>query len=183
MATKRTRSASLKEQGERAAETGAQAAEETVEATERAAENMQQGMRRAEDIGRQQAEQMRTVLSASTKAYQEVADYSKDDMEAMIQSGARLAKGFQEMSWEVMNFTQESLRASLRAANDLMECRSVEDFVAVQRNYLKESVDSFLSESAKLLQMTSAAADEAVNPINQRVEGGRRGANGGQEMR
>lgn len=177
MATKRNQSASLKEQGERAAETGAQAAEETVEATARQAEKA------AGDIGRQQAEQMRTVLGASTKAYQEVADYSKDDMEAMIQSGARLAKGFQEMGWEVMNFTQESLRASLRAANDLMECRSVEDIVAVQRNYLKESVDSFLSESAKLLQITSAAADEAVNPINQRVEGGRRRANGGQEMR
>lgn len=149
MATKRERSQVAREPAERATGTGAKAA----------------------DIGRQQAERAKTLMSASTKAYQDVAGSSKDDVEAIMQSGARLAQGMQEVGWEMVNFTNESLRCGLRAANDLMECRSVEDMVAVQRDYVKESVDIFLSESAKLLRMTSSTANEAVTPISQRVGG------------
>lgn len=125
----------------------------------RAAEDVTRAVRDAADAGRdmrragerRQTERLHNLMSASTRAYRDVADTSKEDVDAIMQSGARLAQGMQDVGWEMMNFTQESLRCSLRAANDLLECRSVEDLVAVQRDYVKESIDILLSESAKLL--------------------------------
>lgn len=180
-----TKSAKPPDQGRQAAESVAEEGRSTAQAGARAgsqaAEAAQQGMEAAAETGRQQTDQLRVLAAESTKAYEDVAEYSKDDVDAIMQSGARLAKGMQEMSWEMMNYTQQSLRMGLRAANDMMECRSVEDLVAVQRDFVKETVDVFLSESAKLLQLSSRVANDAVSPINERVsDSGRQPSRGRQ---
>jgi hypothetical protein len=52
--------------------------------------------------------------------------------------------------------------------------------VAVQRDFVKETVDVFLNESAKLLQLSSRVANDAVSPINERVGDGQRQRQGQQ---
>lgn len=123
----------------------------------------------ATDIGRQSTDQMRTLMNAGARAYRDASDYSREDVDALMQSGARLAKGMQDMSWEMMQFTQNTLRMGMKCANELMTCRTVEDMVNVQRNFVRDSVDQLLQESARLLEMSSSMASDAVNPINQRV--------------
>lgn len=184
------------EAGQQAAEQGARAMRETSEQTARMGRDMaeqaaqigrqaaDQAIRQSQDMAQQQAEQLRDLMSAQTRAYSEVAESSRDDVDAILQSGQRLAKGMQDMGWEWMQWTQQNFRRSLRVANTLMECRSVEDLVAIQRDFMRESVDTLMNESARLLQMSSQVASDAVNPIHQRVASGQRGSgNGRQEAR
>ena len=126
-------------------------------------------MNEGAETAQRQSERLQSIMGASTRALQGVTDTSRGDVDAMMQSSARLARGLQEMGWEVMHFTQESIRRGLRAANDMMECRSVEDYVGVQREFMRETVEELMNESAKLLNLSSRAAFDAVDPLNSRT--------------
>ena len=127
------------------------------------------GLRQAAEMARQQSEEARHVLSASSQAYHQSTEHSRADVDALMQSSTRLARGLQEMGWELTHFTQESMRLGMRLASGLLECRTVEDMVSLQRDIVKESVETLLSESARLLTMSSQVANEAVTPIAERV--------------
>lgn len=150
--------------GERVRRGGAAAAGEAMESGSRMAAQ-------AADFGRRQAEQMQSLMAVPSRVYGDVGNLSRDDVDALVQSGARLAKGVQDMSWEMMQYTQQSLQMGMRVANDLMTCRTVEDMLDVQRNFMRQSVDTFLQESARLLEMSSNVATDAVNPLNDRFGG------------
>lgn len=121
----------------------------------------QEGLGQASELARRQAEQFRALMGAGTRLYGDLGDVSRGDVDTLMETGARLAKGVQDMGWEVMSYTQQSFQLSLRTANDLMSCRTVEDMVNVQRNFMRQSVDTFLQESAKLLEISGGVADEA----------------------
>ena len=160
------------------------AARDNTEAVEKATDNAAQFSRRASDlaaqmadrslrqaaeIGRKQSDQTRGLLGDSGKVYRDVTEHSREDFDAILQSGSRFAKGLQEMSWEVSQFTQQSVRLSMRLANDLLECRSFEDMVACQREFVKESMDVMLAESARILSLSTKVTNDAVNPLSQRA--------------
>lgn len=175
---------------ERSMEAGRQATEQATrqtaelgrQATEQTAQLADRGLRQAADMARQQGEQARNLMLSSSEAYRDLTEYSRADFDAMLQSGTRLAQGLQEMGWQMSNLTQETLRLSMRLANELMGCRTVEDLVAAQRDFVKDSVDAFLAGSARMLSMSSKVASDAVTPINERVgDGGFEGAGRGGE--
>lgn len=147
-----------------------EAGRETAEAAGRAGQRMaRRGVAEASEIGQRQTERLRSLLGASGEAYGDLAENSRGDVDAIMETGAKLAKGMQDVGWEVMRFTQNSLRMQMRAANDMMTCRSVEDVVQLQQDFLRESMDTFLNESARLLEMSSSVATDALHPINERA--------------
>ncbi len=155
---------------ERTRKAAVETSEATLQAGNRAAER---GVQQAAELSRRGGEQMRSLVTASAQVYRDMTDFSKGDVDAMMQTSARLAKSVQDVSMEVMQYTQMSLRMGLQVANEMMTCRSVEDFMQVQRNFLQESVDSFLQESARLLEISSHAASETITPLTEhpRTEG------------
>ena len=157
---------------ERAAETAHQSVrraagdgEHAIHAGSRVAER---GLSQATELGRRGGEQMRSLVSASARAYRDFSTFSRGDVDVLMQSGARLARGMQEVGWEMMQYTQNSLRLGLQAANEMMTCRSVEDIVQVQRSFLKDSMDTFLQEGTRLLELSSHVATDAINPLAER---------------
>ncbi|MBI2236428.1 MAG: phasin family protein [Magnetospirillum sp.] len=129
-----------------------------------------QGISNVTEFGRRSTDQMQQFVTAGARAYRDITDVSKDDVDAIMQTGAKLAKGMQDMTWEVMQYSQHSLRLGMRTANDLMGCRSMEDMMQLGREFMRESVDTFLQESARLLEMSSNVATEAVHPIKEKID-------------
>lgn len=164
------------EAGRQASEAGRQGAERmrrsAGEAMESGGHMAERGMAQVADISRRQTEQMRSLMGASARVYGDVGNLSGDDVDVLLQTGQRLAKGVQDMSMEVMQYTQQSLQMGMRVANEMMTCRTVDDMLKVQQNFVRQSVDTFLQESARLLEMSSSVASEAVTPLNDRMGGG-----------
>jgi len=135
-----------------------------------ASETTISGFDQVADLGRRQTEQFQQLMGAGTRLYGDMGDVSREDVDTLLQTSARLAKGVQDMSWEMMHYTQQSLQLSLRTCNDLMTCRTVEDMLNVQRNFMRQSVDSFLQETSKILELSSGVTSEAIQPIQGRAE-------------
>ncbi len=151
--------------GQQAAESGRQAAEQATRVTDRA-------IRQTADMVRSQQEEAHNLLNMSTHAYRDITEHSRADFDAMMQSSARLARGLQEMGWEMTHFTQRSMRLGMQLANDLLECRTMEEVIARQRDFVKETVDVLVAQSARLLHLSSRVANDAVNPIREHVGNG-----------
>lgn len=145
-------------------DTIAGAAEQQAEAGNRL---LEQGLDQATELNRRQAEQARSLLGASTRLYSDLSDTSRGDVENLIETGARLAKGAQDVGWEVMHYTQQSLQLGMRCANEMMTCRTVEDMLQVHRNFVRQSVDSMLQESVRLLELSTGTVQSAVGQTQQ----------------
>ena len=157
----------------------------TAETTRRLADH---GMSQVETLARRQEEQGQTLLTASNQAYQELTDFSRADLDALLRSSARFAQGLQEVGRELSNLTQQSVRLGMQLASNLMECRTMEDMVGVQRDFVKETVDTVLSESARIFSMSSRVASDAVTPLSERTsqmagETPKSAYRGGQDLR
>lgn len=131
---------------------------------------MDQGLDEATEAGRRQAEQARSLLGAGTRLYSDVGEVSRDDVENLIETSARLARGAQEVGWEVMHYTQQSLQMGMRCANDLMTCRTVDDMLKVQRNFVRQSMDQLLQESVRLLELSTGSVQSAVGQAQQQQQ-------------
>ena len=177
---------------------GESALQQTEDAIRRTADSgrrvADRGQTRMRELLHQQGGREQTLLNASTQAYRELTDFSRADLDALLQSSARLAQGLQEVGWEVTNITQKSMRLGMQLASNLMECRTIEDMVGVHRDFVKETVDTMLAESARILSVSSRVASEAVTPLGERASQiaaesqrgefeGRMAGDGGHEMR
>lgn len=140
----------------------------TEQAAEAGGRLMERGLEQATELGRRQSEQARSLLGAETRLYSDMGDISQGDVESLIETSARLAKGAQDVSWEMLHYTQQSLQLGMRCANELMTCRTVEDMLKVQRNFARQSVDSLLQESVRLLELSTGAAQDAAAPLQHR---------------
>lgn len=152
--------ASRKDDKDERREEGEKLAQHTMETSSRMTDSV---ISKAAEFGQRQQDQMRAMFSSSNG----LADGA--NMDAVMQSSARLAKGMQDLSWEMMQYTQQSLRLSLKTANEMMTCRSVENMLEIQRDYMRESVDSFLEESAKMLELSTSVASQAVEPVEENL--------------
>ncbi len=138
---------------------------ETAGAARQAAESAGRvASEEAERMARRLPPEFENVVRRSAGNYQELFGVSQEGLGRLMQSSTRMAQGLQEISWEMMHFTQQSMERGMRAAGDIMASRSIEDMVRVQQSYLRESMDLMMDESTKLMEMSSRMANEAVQP-------------------
>jgi hypothetical protein len=165
-----------KRMGETAGEQGKRSAEATAEAVRNVTQFGRDQSQRTAEMAQQGVREAANMLGAAGKSYGEIAEHSRANVEAALHSGARIARGLQEMGWEVARFSQDTLRSGFKAASDILHCRSLEDVVEVQSHFVQESLDRAIDQQARLLRLSRAAADEAEQVILHRPHGAAPGA-------
>jgi phasin family protein len=103
-----------------------------------------------------------------SKGFEDVTQFSQDNVEAMVASGKVMAKVAEEMNAEVIAFSKKSYEDSMAAAKEIAAARSVSEFFEKKTSFAKTSFESFVAEATKLNEMYSQAAKEAFAPINAR---------------
>ena len=101
--------------------------------------------------------------------YDEFATLGKGNYDAYVSSMNVLVKAFEEMGKEVFTFTQGSLENSVKVGNELMAAKTLNQVVDVQNTYAKSVFDAALAESTKLSEMSIKTANDAIAPIQERV--------------
>ena len=124
------------------------------------------GFEQVASMTQQQAEKVGT---AAFKSYGDWSDYGRRNMEAMVAASTAWLKGVETVSREVASFAQKSLDANVEIARKVSGCDSVQEVVDLQNVHARSAFDSIVAESAKIAEMTSQVANEAMLPLNQRV--------------
>ncbi len=139
-------------------ETAAVAAKKTIESAAN-------GYEQAVAMTKQQVEK----TMALTQDYGDITAIGKETVEAAISAGSLMVKGFETLGKEWASFARQSVEGNVAATTAIFGAKTLNEVVDLQNDYARKSFDQFVEESAKLTELSVKVANEALAPIQTRV--------------
>ena len=96
---------------------------------------------------------------------EELARRSSQNIQAVSQASSILARGFQEVSHEVLGFAQERVQKNMDGLSRLAGVRSVQDFVAVQSDIVRDNLQQVIDTNKRIAELSVRVAEEAARSI------------------
>src|SRR5689334_9777169 len=134
---------------------------------ETARDNLQSGLNTAAQTFQRVSDQFTKVLGYSGPQAEALARRSSQNLQAVSQASTVLARGAQEVSQEVFGLVQDRLQKNLDAVNRLAGVRSVQDFVAVQSDLARDTLQQVIETNKRIAEVSLRTADEAARAIQQ----------------
>ncbi len=140
---------------------------QTIEATVAAAQEA--ASKNVEQAVAYTKEQMDKVSKQVFSAYDELAGFQKENVDAVLASSTVLAKGMENLSKAVMAFSQAQIEQSMAAAKAMAGVKTLRELVDLQTEFARTSFDAMIAEATKVSEMSVKVANEAIEPISARV--------------
>lgn len=155
----------------RAAAAAATARRETVETVTQAGS---QSARQVAANGYDQAiaraqEQVDNASKKLVKRYDGAYSYGQDNVEAYVQSTTAFARGAESLGRELTNLVQSTVEANVATTKALFGATSVQELVELQAEFSRGRFSALLAESAKLTELGVTVTNEAIEPIQARL--------------
>src|SRR5215218_8415373 len=148
--------------GEQTARAGADIANRSTEAARNA---MEAGVNTANETFRRMTDQFNQVLGFNGPQAEELTRRSSQNIQAVTQASSVLARGAQEVSQEVFGLVQDRLQKNIDAVNRIAGVRSVQDFVAVQSDIVRDGLQQVIDTNKRIAELSVRVADEAARAI------------------
>ena len=124
----------------------------------------------ASEMTRRSTREVTQGFSATGEDAQGLTEQASQNLRVAAQSGAALARGFQDISREAFGMSQRRWQRNLEGLNALARCRSLQDLVAVQSSLIRDNLDQSVGNSRRLAELTIQMADEATRTITLQAE-------------
>jgi phasin family protein len=133
--------------------------------TETARDNLQSGLNTATETVRRMTDQFTQVLGFNGPQAEELTRRSSQNLQAVSQASSVLARGFQEVSHEVLGLVQDRMTKNIDGLSRLAGCRSVQDLVAVQSDLMRDGLQQVIDTNKRVAEVSVRMADEAARAI------------------
>jgi hypothetical protein len=148
---------------------------------QKAAENLRGTMERsnetagnvagaARQVSGRVVEQLGQVSATQEKAVKDVTGRTQQNLGVMMQTGIKLAGGYQSIMREWADYTRNAVQCHIDGLNGIMRARSPQDFMAAQSNLLNAEVHLMLSSSVKISEATARVARDAAQSIGDQTQ-------------
>jgi phasin family protein len=108
-------------------------------------------------------------VEKSTKAFEELSDIAKGNVEAFVESGKIATKGIETLGQDAAEYGRVSFEKASAALKNLAAVKSPAEFFQLQSELLSSSFDAFAKETAKNSEALLKLAGDVVQPISTRV--------------
>jgi phasin family protein len=132
---------------------------------ETARDTFQSGLNTANETFQRLSDQFNQALGFNGPQAEELARRSSQNLQAVSQASSVLARGAQEVSREVIQLVQDRLQKNIDAVNRLAGTRSVQDFVAVQGDLVRDGLQQVIDTNKRIAELSVRVADEAARAI------------------
>src|SRR5215210_4925971 len=138
--------------------------------TETARESVQSGLNTATQTIRRMTDQFTQVLGFNGPQSEELIRRSSQNLQAVSQASTVLVKGAQEVSQEVFGLVQNRLQKNIDAVSRIAGVRSVQDFVAVQSDLVRDGLQQVIDTNRRIAEVSLRTADEAARAIQAQAD-------------
>jgi phasin family protein len=107
--------------------------------------------------------------SVPFKSADEVAEFGKSNVEALIAAGTNFLRGWEELTKSVVGLTQAQVETSISTVTAALGAKSLGELNELHKTYTKAAFDNAVSEASRLSELAIRIASETAEPLNARV--------------
>ena len=116
-------------------------------------------------IGEAQARQ-EELVKKSQKAAEELAELTRANIEAMVESGRIAAQGTKDLSGDLIEDGRTGMEKQADVAKKLAEAKSPTEFFQLQADFMQAAFDNMVQESSKLTEKMIKLQSDAMQPVS-----------------
>ena len=110
----------------------------------------------------------KAAVDKSTKLGEELTEFTKGNVEALVASGKAAAKGAEALTQEVAEYGKKSFEQATQTLKGIAAAKSPADFFQVQSDYAKGAFDGAVAQASRLSEAWMKLAGDVVQPISSR---------------
>jgi phasin family protein len=112
---------------------------------------------------------MEEGVEKMSKGMEDMAEFNRQNMEAVVASSKRVAKAAEEINAELAAYAKKSYEDGMAAMKEMSAAKSMTELFEKQQEFARASLEAFIAESSKLNDMTTDAAKECFEPFSERM--------------
>ena len=159
----------IRNNAEAAEQTLQQAAKDLHGTIERSAETGGDVAGTARQASGQSVEQLDRLSAMQDSAVKEIAGRTQQNLDVMIQTGIKLAAGFQSVMRAWADYTLNATQCNIDGMNTILRTRTLQELVTAQNNLLKAEMRVMLDGSVKITEATSNVAKDVARSIGKQM--------------
>lgn len=113
------------------------------------------------------SEQVEKATKAMATAYEEMNKYARETVDLSIKTANALTKGWEETARNAQALMQDGLSRALAAGKTIAAAKNIRDVVDTHSEFVKDYVDSVISNTGKITEISARVTKEVVEPIAQ----------------
>jgi phasin family protein len=110
----------------------------------------------------------KTAMEKGSKGLEEMVEFSKGNLEAVVASGRVAAKGAQDIAKYSAEYGRKSIEDANATAKKFAAVKSPTEFFALQSEVAKTQLDAFVGEASKFAEGYMKLMGEIVQPMQNR---------------
>lgn len=111
----------------------------------------------------------KTAYEKGTEMASQATEFSKGNVEALVESGKIAAKGAQEMGQAYAEDTKKGFEELTAALKEMTTVKSPTEFIELQTKLVKKSFDTAMAQTSKNSEAFLKLAGDMFQPISNRV--------------
>lgn len=123
----------------------------------------------AMDFASAGADVFKNGVDKAMRSYDDLADFSKANVEAVIQAATTANKGFEAINTSAMSFGRQTFEDGMEAAKAAMSAKSAQEFFDVSSDYMRTTFDAYVNELTKMSELAMTTTREVTEPVNTRM--------------
>ena len=110
----------------------------------------------------------KTAMEKGSKGLEEMVEFSKGNLEAVVASGRVAAKGAQDIAKYSAEYGRKSIEDANATAKKFAAVKSPTEFFALQSEVAKSNLDAFVGEASKFTEGYMKLVGEIMQPMQNR---------------
>lgn len=111
----------------------------------------------------------KAAMETTTRAFDDINAFGKGNLEAFVESSKIAAKGIETLGQDAAEYTRKSFDGATAALRGFASVKSPAEFFKLQSDYVRQSFDSLVAETAKNTESMLKLAGAVAQPISNRV--------------
>ena len=141
---------------------------QTKEAADRAAETTRAAADQFQAVIGDANERAKASMERSQRMIEEMNDFARGNVEALVASSKVAARGVETLGQEVAEYSRKSFEEASAALRSFAEVKSPTDLFRLQGEYARSAFDSMVAESSRMSETVLKLAGEVAEPITSR---------------
>jgi phasin family protein len=113
-------------------------------------------------------ERAKTQLEKNSRILEEVTEFTRGNVEAIVASSKVAARGVETLGQEVAEYGRKSFEEASSALKSFAEVKSPTDFFRLQSDFAKTQFESVVAESSKMSEAMIKLVGEVFEPLSSR---------------